>query len=611
MPFGRIVGQIQAGDPQAVRRLAVRIRTLPDPSAALTGVGGFASVVSDDQGRFTVPAIAAGMLALSVDLRWDLPWRGLLPSRPPVQPGTTTEVTVPLKPAALVKGVVQEIGSGRPVAGVGVAVVMDAETPLAPSDAEGRFSAYVAPGMARSYAVGMPRGYFSPSTRVNSQPLPEGVKELTMKPLGLGRAVEVRGRVVDEEGKAVSGADVSGHYGDVVTNAGRIHAVADREGRFRIESLPPDTTLQLSASHRGATTAAPESIATSKGSVTIKISPEHAVALYGRVKDPADRPLAGAVVRVQARKRGSQDIPLEQLTIAFDDEGHTTLRTAADGQFHTPRQLRPDLEYRVEVEADDYVPAGTEWIKPGDRKLLYFPPLVLQPMTQTRTVAGRVVDVQGRPIADARRVPVGRRSRTHEHHHRPLTGRFRLRGVYREPAFLFVEGDGLAFEGHRIGSGAEPVELKVRRAGDPPGPPLHTLPSVVPVAEEKALAQRLIESDLSPLTGKEVTTDTLVLIRTLPRVDLERALELVETKAVPDPVYNEQLRLECARAMAATEPGRGGHDRRDGDGRRAPLAVLSRGQRRLAEAEPRPQARHARQGPAARPHRERPPSQAR
>ncbi len=191
-PVGRIVGQIQAGDPQAVRGLAVRIRTLADPSTALTGVGGFASVVSDDQGRFTVPAIASGMLSLSIDLRWDLPWRSLLPNRPPVQPGTTTELTIPLKPAALVKGVVQEIGSGRPVAGVGVAVVMDIETPLAPSDAEGRFSAYIAPGMARAYAVGMPRGYYSPSNRVNSQPLPERVKELTMKPLGLRRAVEVR-----------------------------------------------------------------------------------------------------------------------------------------------------------------------------------------------------------------------------------------------------------------------------------------------------------------------------------------------------------------------------------------------------------------------------------
>jgi hypothetical protein len=548
MPVGRIAGQVQAGDLQAVRGLAVRIRTVSDPSAEVAGVGGWASVVTDDQGRFTVPAIAAGMPAMSVDLRWDLPWRGLPSRRPPVQPGTTTEVTIPLKPAALVKGVVQEIPNGRPIAGVGVAVVMDEETPLARSDAQGRYSAYIAPGMARSYAVGMPRGYYSPSSRANSQPLPDGVKELTMKPLGLNRGVEVRGQVVDAEGKPVPGADVAGHY-DLISGLGRrIHAVADREGRFRLDSIPPDTTLYLSAVRGGATTAAPESILPSKPSIMLGISPEHAVALYGRVKDPADRPVAGAVVRVQARKRGSQDILLEQLTISFDDEGRTTLRTGADGQFHTPRQLRPDLEYRVEVEADDYVPAGTEWIKPGDRKLLYFPALVLQPMARTRMVAGRVVDVQGRPVAGAVVFQSGdgpARSRTTT----DADGRFRLPGVYREPAFLFVEGDGLAFAGHRIGTGAEPVEVKIRRVGDPPGPPLHTLPSVMPREQEKALARRLIESDLSPLTGKEVTTETLVLIRTLPRVDLERALELADNKAVPDPDYNEQLRLECARGL--------------------------------------------------------------
>ena len=105
MPVGRVVGRIQAGDPQAVRGLTVRVRTVPDPAA---DVVGFASVVTDDQGRFTIPAIAAGTLVLSFEHRWDLPWRGMPASRPQVQPGTTTEVTIPLQRAALVKGVIQE-----------------------------------------------------------------------------------------------------------------------------------------------------------------------------------------------------------------------------------------------------------------------------------------------------------------------------------------------------------------------------------------------------------------------------------------------------------------------------------------------------------------------
>ena len=256
------------------------------------------------------------------------------------------------------------------------------------------------------------------------------------------------------------------------------------------------------------------SIPSSKGTIDLTIRPENAVALFGRVKDPAGRPVAGAAVRVSARKRGSRDIPIEWFTVAYDDEGRSVVRTGADGQFRTPKRLRPDLEYHVDVEADGYSPAGTEWVQPGDRKLWYLPALTLQPATTTRTVAGRVVDSQGRPIAGAVVFQSGdgpARTRTTT----DTDGRFRLPGIYREPAFLFVEGPGLAFEGHRIGAGDGAVELKVRRVGEPAaGPPLHTLPPVLPREEEKALARRLIGTDLTLLTGQDATLETYPLLRT-------------------------------------------------------------------------------------------------
>ena len=176
-----------------------------------------------------------------------------------------------------------------------------------------------------------------------------------------------------------------------------------------------------------------------------------------------------------------------------------------------------------------------------------------------------MVDAQGRPIAGAVVFqsgdgPARTRAAT------DADGRFRLPGVYREPAFLFVEGDGLAFEGHRIGAGDEAVELKVRRVGEPAaGPPLHTLPPVLPREEEKALARRLIGTDLTLLTG-ETTRETYPLVRTLPRVDFDRAWDLVENHAVADPNYSEQLRLECARRPDRHEPRGGGRGGRDAEG---------------------------------------------
>ncbi len=419
MPVGRVVGRIEAGDPRAVGGLAVRVRTDPDPAGDVGKLGGFASAVTDDQGRFTIPQIAAGTLALSVEYRWDLPWRRPAPAGCRSEPGTTTEVAIPLQRAGLVKGVVQEAPSGQPLAGVGVGVAPIRRSP-GPQRCRGSILAYAfAPGRLFANPSHLPRGYYNTSGTIagTRRLLPEGTAELTWSRSGCAGASSFRAR--PRRGRK-AGAGGGCRRSLVLANGsfGRnINTVTDRQGRFRITGLPPTRRLHLSAARGEATTAAPVPVPASKGTIDLTIRPENAVALVGRVKDPAGRPVAGAAVRVSARKRSPDDIPVEQFTVAFDDEGRTILRTGADGQFRTPRRLRPDLEYRVDVEADGYIPAGTEWIQPGDRKLWYFPAMTLQPATTTRTVAGRVVDA-GPADRRRRRVPVGRRAGAYPHHHR-------------------------------------------------------------------------------------------------------------------------------------------------------------------------------------------------
>ena len=303
MPVGRVVGQVQAGDPRAVRGLAVRVSTDPDSSVNVARVGGFASVVTDDQGRFTIPALAAGTLWLWFEYRRELPWRGLPTGRLQVRPGTTTEVTIPLQRAGLVKGVVQEIPGGRPIAGVGILLLRDVRDDLVRSDAEGRFSAYLAPGPVRRSPVDLPRGYYIPSPSGGLRPLTEGTAELTLEPIVLSRGVELQGRILDAEGKPVPGADVSGH----LELAGKVRRER-RRGHRPPRAIPDHRPAALRdgpprGGPRRGTTAAPVSVPSSKGTVDLTIAPENAVALVGRVKDPAGRPVAGAAVRVSARKR--------------------------------------------------------------------------------------------------------------------------------------------------------------------------------------------------------------------------------------------------------------------------------------------------------------------
>src|SRR5262249_52949699 len=109
---GRIDGRVIAEDPRAVRGLRVYLSTPTDVADAEACLGGVAEVVTDDEGRFTVPAIAEGTLVLIYEPRRDLPFRGAFDSRPLVVVGETTQVEIPLKRAVLIKGLVRETGTG-------------------------------------------------------------------------------------------------------------------------------------------------------------------------------------------------------------------------------------------------------------------------------------------------------------------------------------------------------------------------------------------------------------------------------------------------------------------------------------------------------------------
>ncbi|MBX6314252.1 MAG: carboxypeptidase regulatory-like domain-containing protein [Isosphaeraceae bacterium] len=551
-PVGRVAGRLTAADPQAVRGVTVRLRSFVDPSADLTGVGGVAEVSTDDDGRFTVPALAAGMLAVALDLHWDLPFRGRFTAQPPVQPGETTEVEIPLQRATLLTGVVREQGSGRPLPGVVVCLGLDLNTPPVRTDAEGRYSAYYALPNVSIDLIELPKGYYWLGLGIPTQSIPPGAEEFMLPPRELAHGVTVRGRVVDAEGRPAPGAEVSGYWPRPERLAIPVMAVADRTGAFTITGVDPRVEVRLSARLGDATTAAPAPAWPEKEPVTLRISPEHAIALEGRVVGPESQPLAGASVRIAARKRGAEDFEVE-LThfITFDDEGRQRLRTDADGRFRTPRRLRPDLEYRAEVEADGYALAYTEWLLPAKAKT--FPDIVLSPIAPTRTVEGRIADAQGQPIAGAIVFQSGDgplRTRTTT----DAAGRFHLPGVFREPAYLFVQGDGLRFEGHRIDAGDGPVVVPVQRTDDPPGPPLRTLPPVLARDEEKALARRLIEGEMGPLTAKEVTREMFALMRIVARIDPARALELADQGALPGPSYNDSLRLEVALGLLGESP---------------------------------------------------------
>src|SRR6185312_2146192 len=112
---------VVADDPAAVRGLTVYASTRPDVLKPPFTVGQ-ARVTTDAEGRFTIPALAAGQLALNVLLPKDSGLSRKLPTKKKVEPGRLTEVEIVLKGPGKLRSVAGRVVNrhGEPVAGATV-----------------------------------------------------------------------------------------------------------------------------------------------------------------------------------------------------------------------------------------------------------------------------------------------------------------------------------------------------------------------------------------------------------------------------------------------------------------------------------------------------------
>jgi hypothetical protein len=113
--------------------------------------------------------------------------------------------------------------------------------------------------------------------------------------------------------------------------------------------------------------------------------------LTGWIVDGAGQPVAGQVVEIWSKGGGGWLGPNR-----VELRGGP-LRTSADGRFQTPDNLLVGSTYRVVVRAAGMEPIISDWIaiEEAPRVLL---PMRLRPL---RSVGGRVVDRQGKPVANA------------------------------------------------------------------------------------------------------------------------------------------------------------------------------------------------------------------
>jgi Carboxypeptidase regulatory-like domain len=273
--------------------------------------------------------------------------------------------------------------------------------------------------------------------------------------------------------------------------------------------------------------------------ITIKLKSTSPIS--GRLVDENARPVEGQVVEVWAKGNGSW---LAANLVGFK-EG--PLRTIADGSFQTPANLQHGSAYRVAIRAEGKDPIFSDWIT-IQQKSHTLPLLVQRPL---RTIRGRVVDRQGKPVAGARVFQSGdgpERTETTT----DADGHFSLGGFRQGPVFVLVRGGGFRLHGQLIKATEVNLTAQLTRESEPPAQAMKTLPDLISIDESRALARRLLEPCWKVLAGADDPVKGRFLEALVP-ADPAGVLDKLTRLKFTDEAWRFLLLGEIVEALAETD----------------------------------------------------------
>jgi hypothetical protein len=454
-----------------------------------SGVRGLAEVACDDDGHFEIPAIAAGRLSLHVS--YPIAGQSLLGAPGPedlvVESSERLELTIPLKPAVRISGVIRESETNLRVRDV--QLTLSGYDRLGVTDADGRYSGYQDAGMREAYAF--PRTFPLPfvlkaanDTAIHR--LPDS-GDVELDDIELVRGVRLAGQVLDEQGQGVV-AVVEARWIGPEGYGGSSFVRSDARGAFVLEGAQPEGALWLRA--RSVDAASDElKLGGGRQNVTLRVKTAAMLApLTGRVVDVQGRGVAGADVdlRYEGRRKFEDEEGFEVSDGGLWD-GDDRLVTDAEGRFRTAHPVLGEGNYCVTVAARGFLPAASPWT----RRTAGSPSLGDVVLRRVKAVTGQVVDREGRGVAGA----LVRQSGDGPMRTRAVTnadGRFRLSGIVEGPAALLVTRQGYRLAGALVDSESPLPPIVLSRQQDAGGPHVQrNLASALSKDEERAIAQRL------------------------------------------------------------------------------------------------------------------------
>jgi beta-lactamase regulating signal transducer with metallopeptidase domain len=241
---GRIEGRVTAEKPEMARGVRITLVTgTPrsyQPGGGPSMTNGSADVVSDAEGEFLVPVMAAGGLGIDAHVDAGLP---VLPRIPDytkhaieVHPGETTSLRIPLETAVAVRGSVRAKDTGKPIPDGIVQIHYGADMiqeTLAKNDAQGNFTASVLPGQIRVEVLCRPDKYIQFGAWPEYE-IPASVKKFEVGPVELVPTKNISGRLVDKHDQPVANRTLW------VAANGRSYgyATTDAKGDFSLTGVP-------------------------------------------------------------------------------------------------------------------------------------------------------------------------------------------------------------------------------------------------------------------------------------------------------------------------------------------------------------------------------------
>ena len=529
----------------------------------------------DQDGTFRIPELPPGRYELAPEFGPDAPFSAKPVKSQEVAPGATIAgLKIPLERIPIVSGRVIDETTGQGIAEVSLRAYKllrgNGLIPgrLATTDGSGNYRVAVEPGTVIIQPDDPPRTFMGMPTE--TCPRFEVKADRSWPDFKLSRAVTIDGVVADASGKSVSGAEVRVVVPDVQMRFGNTPPVISQpDGSFHLEGLDPDDRVPVRARTSDAATDGAIVIRTKeqkeKGKLTVTIDPKFAFRVKGRAVDQRGKPVAN----VSATLWWSRRLVSEKM---MKGTGYGSaldlIKTDQDGRF-VSQALWPGDSYKVSIESKVFAKAETPETTGTAGQIHDFGTISL--IETSAHIGGRVVDSDGKPIADAWVFNRGDGPR-------PLAaqtdsdGRFLLDGLYSASRFAFVRHDGYRFsrladaiktaqtkfvfvrkEGYRFTGVAvvgETDDLTVRLLRRDQPPDAWKPRASVPFEEQKAFAKRTLVRLWETYGQNAGNNGAWTFISLMAKVDPDLAMKW---SAEHGNRFDADVRLSTARVLAETD----------------------------------------------------------